>query len=417
MKPRIRACFANTILLAFALVLHASCSSEKTTTICGPGSSAPIVLPSELKTPAKPGPRRLSILNGVLVDEALDPILLHGANLKGIDDAGAEDLTRNLGMNFVRMRIDFEPGYRDDTDPSGLTAEYRAEIDGWIQTLVKHRIWTLIEMRSNDELTNDPNFYNPSNKDFAKYKSTWVYLAKTYGQTDFIAGYGLLAEPSANRGDPEPVDTLTTFQKALMDAITSEAGDTITPFFVGTDFNYDTMQFRYDEYFTLLAPHQNRLVYEVNGLVPKPWIQDGSTPSGVSSEQSSWPQLPAPTDFAFLLTPKADENFIVPKDYERIFNKRREEPENFPRMMNKEFLQWYLKFAADFAAKHKVPMVLDQFGASADARGQLAHEADILDVAEGYGFHWARWSYNAGTPDRFLSANPALCELYRGIAR
>jgi len=391
------------------------CSAEKTSTICGPGEAGP--LSTEAKTPAKPGPRRLSIIDGKLVDEALNPILLHGANLRGIDDAGAADLTQNLGMNFVRLRIDFEPDYRDDKDPSGLTAEYRAEIDQWIQSLVKQRIWTLIEMRSHDELTNDPTFYDPTGSDFARYKTTWVYLAKTYKNTDYIAGYGLLAEPSASRGDDEPVDTLTSFQKALMEAITNEAGDSVTPFFVGSDFNYDTMQYRYDEYFTAHAAFHGRLIYEVNGLVPKPWIQDGSSPIGVSSEQASWPQLPAPTDFNFLIEPKAGEDFVVPKDLERIYNKRREEPENFPRMFNREFLQWYLSFAANFATKHKVPMLVDQFGASLEAQGQLAYEKDMIEVAESYGFHWSRWSYNAGTSDRFVAASPEVCAFYRDIAR
>jgi len=408
--------FAAMTLLGAALALSASCSSEKPTTICGPGASAPIAA-KEPKTPLKPGPRRLGIDGSKLVDEAGDPIELHGANLKGIDDAGAADLVENLGMNFVRLRIDFEPEYRDDKDPSGLTSDYRTAIDGWIRALVGKRIWILIEMRSNDELTNDPAFYDPKGADFAKYRATWIYLAKTYGQTDYIAGYGLLAEPSASRGDPEPVDTLTSFQLALMDAITTEAGDTITPFFVGPDFNYDTMQYRYDDYFALLAPYHGRLVYEVNGLVPKPWIQDGSLPSGVSSKQGVWPQLPAPTDFGFLLEVAPGEDFVAPQDNERIFNKRREEPENFPRMMNEDFLRWYLGFAHDFAVKHSVPMVVDQFGASTNCEGQLAYEQAMINVAEDYGFHWSRWSYNAGSPDRFMAADPSVCDLYRQIGR
>lgn len=401
---------AAAALTAIAL---ASCSSSEKRVTCGPGSYAPLALPSE--GPRGAGPRRLVIVDDQIEDDQKRPIRLRGANLRSIDDAGATDLVENLGMNFVRLRIDFEPEMRDDADPTGLTAKYRADVDAWIQVLAAHHIWTLIEMRANDDVTNDPAFYSPTSATFALYQRVWLYLAGRYKDTDYVAGYGLLAEPSASRGSPEPMANLTAFQEALMAAITKV--DAVTPFFVGTDFNYDTMQYRDDGYYLKHAAYRGRLVYEVNALVPKPWIQDGSTPSGVSSSRGSWPQLPVPASFDLLITPAPGEPFQVPRDYERIFSKRTEETEGFTATMNGDFLRWYLRFAKDFAVRNRVPMLVDQFGASFDAKGQLSFESAMLDAIEGYGFHWSRWSYNAGTEDRFVAADETVCDFYRRLAR
>ncbi len=401
-------------LVGTATLLALACSSPEKTVLCGTGSYAPLALPDP--GPKGAGPRRLYLPDdGTVQDDQRRPLRLRGMNLRSIDDAKADDMVQSLGVNFVRMRIDFEPDTRDDADPSAFTAKFRGEVTSWITTLAAHRIWTLIEMRANDEVTNDPAFYAMTSPTFALYQRAWTWLATTFRDTDYVAGYGLLAEPSASRGNPAPMEVLTTFQEALMKSI--DALDHATPFFVGTDFNYDTMQYRDDGYYDRHAAWRGRLVYEVNALVPKPWIQDGSTPSGVSSDRGSWPQLPAPQSFDLLITPAPSESFIVPRDLERIYAKRTEEPAGFTATMNADFLKWYLGYAHDFAVRHRVPMVVDQFGASFSAAGQLAYESALLDVVEGYGFHWARWSYDAGTQDRFVAADPTVCEMYRARAR
>ena len=358
-------------------------------------------------------PVRLRIEGRDLLGPDGETLQLRGANLKNIDAEQARELREDLQFNFVRMRISFEGDNRDDNDPTGFSAEFRAELDAWVEALAAEQIWILLEMRSDDETTNDPALYDPSSSVFAPYARAWEYLGCRYRTADYVAGYGLLAEPSASRGDKEPVDTLTAFQLALMERIDA-TGDTATPYFVGPDYNYDTMQYRYDEYFTALAAFEGRLVYEVNSLVPKPWIQDGTVPDGVSKAESSYPQ-PAPANFDFLLEPKEGEPFEVPRDLERIFSTRSEEPENFPALLSPEFEAWYLSFALAFAEKHQVPMVVDQFGASTFAAGQLAYEQDLLTFFEQNGLGWARWSYNAGTADRMIQGNPEVFDFYAAL--
>ena len=116
-----------------------------------------------------------------------------------------------------------------------------------------------------------------------------------------------------------------------------------------------------------------------------------------------------------MLEPKADESFEVPRDLERIFSSRSEEPENFPALLSPAFEAWYLSFALAFAEKHQVPMVVDQFGASTFAAGQLAYERDLLTFFEQNELGWARWSYNAGTADRMIQGNPEVFDFYAAL--
>ena len=309
----------------------------------------------------------------------------------------------------------------------------------------------------NDCDSNSATFYDsvtPSDR-YKKFRSFWVQLATAFKDTDYIAGYGILAEPSASRTAisspddpvPQPVTMLTTFQSALMNKINAagSVGDTWTPFWVGTDFNYDTLQFRYEDYDYLANLYPNRVVYVVNCLMPKPWIQDGKTPAsggipndwpypwdecygpsvgshgGTPGSPISYPQTPPPNnDFSFLLVRSQEDidNGIQAWQYETIFNKRRAEVENgnYASLLNPEFLSWYLNtYALGFAAAKNVPLVLDQFGASTDATGYLTYEHDLLSLVETSRMHWTRWGYNAGSDTRRLLGNTTAYNYYHDI--
>lgn len=365
-----------------------------------------------------------------LLDPSRQPVLLHGANLRDnlttdgastpiLTQAEADDLALNLHANFVRLRISWEQGNRDDNDPSGLSTQARQYLADAIALLRARHIWTLLEMRTSDAVANSPALYTTTSSTFAQYRKVWTWLASTYGGTDYIAGYGLLAEPSPNRAGLEPVSSLVTFYSALMAAIAPI--DARTPFFIGTAFNYDTMGFRWDAYFTdpQLVTYQPRLVYEVNVLSPKPWIDSASLPPGTDPAAMGWPQAAA-TDFTPLITAAPGENLQMPDDQERIFGRRSQEPALFPKLMSKAYLQWYLGFAADFAARHQVPMVVDQFGATTNVNAyragqQLVYEQDVIDVAEAYQMGWCRWVYSNGAKDRSIAGNPDVYNFYAAI--
>jgi hypothetical protein len=192
-----------------------------------------------------------------------------------------------------------------------------------------------------------------------------------------------------------------------MDAVT--AVDPKTPFFVGADYNYDTLEYLDTQhvYSDGLAPYHGRLVYEVNMLMPKPWIGDGSVPAGTAPGAEVYPQpdLPTPGDYDVLITPQpGEETWSI----EKVFNKHRQDPTLFPALMSRGFISWYLGFAHDFAEQHSVPVLVDQFGASTASQGQLGFEQDVIDVAEGYGMNWCRWVYNANNGDfsRTIEGNP-----------
>jgi len=352
-------------------------------------------------------PKRLRVVDGELVGPSGDPIRLRGANVEGIDEADVADL-QSLGLNAVRMRISFEGDHRDDDHPTALSARYRDEIDLWVRACRGAGVWMIFEMRADDALTNSPALYDPTSSDFDAYRRAWVHLATAYGRTDYIAGLGLLAEPSVNKATKvDRVATLTRFHLALMDAIRDEAGDSATLFFIGPDFNYDTMQYRFDAYHDDYAAYAGRLVYEVNLLMPKPWIQDGTGPAG---DKLVFPVAPEPTGFDELLAPV---DGVDPDDWETTFSKHREDPALFPKLLSRAFLPWYLGRALAFREKFAVPMLVDQFGASSDAGGQLDYERAVIDLLEAEGLHFCRWSYNAGSPDRMLKKDDGARALYR----
>ncbi|HJW33644.1 MAG TPA: hypothetical protein VJ505_09800 [Holophagaceae bacterium] len=391
---------------------------------CGGGTSEP-------PPPGSPAPLRLKISGKHLLGPDGRPVLLHGANLRDnlvgggqsspmVTAEEAADLALQLRFNFVRLRMSFEQGNRDDADPSGLSLAFRQELLASVELLRAQRIWILLEMRTDDETANHAPLYDPASPEFASYKKAWLWIARTFRTTDWIAGYGLLAEPSPDKAGLDPVPALIGFQSALMEAITGE--DARTPFFVGPAYNYDTLGYRWDAYQTdpRLAAYRGRLVYEVNLLMPKPWIVDGSVPTGVPVEAGIWPQASG-GDFEALLQVAPGETFVRPRDDERIFTKRRQEAATFPLLMTRGFPAWYLGFAQAFADRHQVPLVMDQFGASttvntaAHPDQQLAYEQAVIEAAEAAGMGWCRWIYSGHPLDRSIAGNPAVHDFYARV--
>lgn len=189
------------------------------------------------------------------------------------------------------------------------------------------------------------------------------------------------------------MSTLVAFQRALMDTIAPL--DARTPFFLGPAFNYDTLGYRWPDYATAFPAYRGRLIYEVNVLMPKRWISDGTDPSG--TPKIKWPLRTDVTDAALtaaLLDTKV-KGLARPLDDERIFTANRTSDTAFPLMMSPTFPTWYLGTAVAFAAAQNVPMVLDQFGANTASRGQLDYEAAVIAAAEAAGLGWSRWLYSA----------------------
>jgi Gylcosyl hydrolase family 115 C-terminal domain len=191
------------------------------------------------------------------------------------------------------------------------------------------------------------------------------------------------------------------------------------------------------------------VIYTVNFLLPKPWIQAGgtltSTPApdpqawwnkcygkttlgeGVASNFVVYPGAPpAGNDFSFLWQRTAEEalprfNFPNGKPeawaLEEILANRiadSSDPLNpayavhpYTQFLNKEFIRWHLEnFAISFANANKVPLYVNQFGADTAAVGQRVFERDLLEVMEKNLIHWTRWGYNAGSSGRKLVLTP-----------
>lgn len=372
---------------------------------------------------------------------------LRGANFDGVaqgkpaaeKSALVADFKDVLKLNFARYRISF-----DNVDrPSCLSATEEAYLDD-LHYLTDAGIWVLLEMRAEDRFSSDdPNFYLPGSAINDKFKCAWSYAVSKVKDLPFIAGYGLLAEPSTNKNFSavEAPTKLREFQIALMDHITNVGGDARTPFFVGTDYNYDTLQFRKDanfdgdQYFTLLpAAYKPRVVYEVNFLNPKPWINEGTGPGPDLDGWDlgapiAWPQ-PEPTQsdaFGFFITPNAggfsgEEGW----DLARVFNHHMEDPGKFDLMMSKAFASWYIGFAHAFAVRNDVPMIVDQFGAARESKdtgqivtGQVAFERHLIETFESLGLGWARWGYNAGDRTRKMddpTVNTEIRALYETLS-
>jgi hypothetical protein len=386
---------------------------------------------SAVKPSSTTRPLRLTPSGRLLKGPDGQAVILHGANLRdNLTASGdsrailtreeADDLAINLSFNFVRLRLSHEGANLDDDHESGLTQAARTTLNDAIELLRERRVWMLLEMRTDDDTANSATLYRPGTVPFNRYCKTWTWLAKTYRNTDYIAGYGLLAEPSPDKDKSvdDPVSLLIQFQSALMAAISVH--DAVTPFFIGPAFNYDTMGYRWNDYYThrLLAPFRKRLVYEVNMLSPKPWISDGTGPGGTSP--GDWPQ-PSVDDFSPLLTVAPGEDLVPGRDDERIFTRRSKENANFHMLMASNYAQWYLGFANAFAMAHQVPMVVDQFGAStlvnttARPWQQLNYEQELIRTALRMGMGWSRWVYSANPLDRSIAGNTDVHQFYRAI--
>lgn len=399
------------------------------------------------------GPRRLTIHGREVLDGATS-VELYGANLKDnlrgddpdpslgncvtscaandpmcpqssqdiLSDAEADDLATTLSFDFVRLRISFEGINRDDCDPDGtnLSLDLRHKLDDAVARLSARHVWTLLEMRTSDAVANAPDLYMPDTADNIAYHKAWRYLAQHYANTDYIAGYGLLAEPSSDKAftGTDVITKLTAFQLALMQTV--DALDHRTPFFIGPAFNYDTMGYRWPDYATALAAFSGRMIYEVNVLMPKPWIKDGTDPGGGTPTYPMTPTYTGDQLDAALLAPQG--NLAAPRDDEQLFAKHADA--DFAMLMNKPALAWYLEYAHGFAVAHDVPMIVDQFGATSQAAGtgQLVYEQDLIDAAEADGMGWCRWLYSTTSTSelvRDISHHDAVHAFYaaRGAER
>jgi hypothetical protein len=161
------------------------------------------------------------------------------------------------------------------------------------------------------------------------------------------------------------------------------------------------------------------MVYELNMPSPKSWVTHAAAPDG--SDAGPWPR-PAADDFMPLLSIAPGEKYVRPRDDEQIFTKRSKEMDKFPLLMSSNYADWYLGFAAAFAEKHQVPMVLDQFGATTSVNTeqrpcqQLRYEYQVIETAERLGMGWSRWLYsNESTLDRSIAGNKNVHEFYRQI--
>ncbi|MBX3736256.1 MAG: hypothetical protein KF715_06190 [Candidatus Didemnitutus sp.] len=444
-------------------------------------------------------PKRLTIRGTQIYDELGRPIVLRGANVNANDGSVApatvaDEMKNTYKMNCVRLPVEFKyfpyshPSYDDRTiDENGdLIDLYSYSLDAaglvvrqpipntvpdiveltqlWVTKLTEQGLWTYLEARLNDCDANaekaEPNEndgdiyaagqppYDTTSLRHTKFLNFWVAIANAFKNTDYIAGYGILAEPSASRvatsspsnPTPQPVTILTNFQISVMNKISATsgggAGDTWTPFFVGTDFNYDTLQFRYPDYDAVIAAYPERCIFEVNVLMPKPWIQHGwskTTPATQIIPPPEWnpcygattnPGTPTGTQYTYPQTALANYDDLIapvvggPEDWEleKLFNYHRVDAngEMIPGLLNRNFFEWYLQhYAAGFMATNKVPFVLDQFGATTAALGQLSYEKDLIETAEKLGLGWTRWGYNAGSSTRQIKGNAAV-ETYYG---
>lgn len=386
---------------------------------CGGGGSSSH---SDDGTTPPQQPARLTIDGTRLLGPDGQPVRLRGVNVNGVDADDIETIAGTFGMNMIRLRISFTPENRADTD-SGFSDAYRQQIDQWVEAARARKVWMVLEMRANDSVSNDADFYDTTKThacakptscaNFGYYLKAWRYLASRYKDTDYIAGYGLLAEPSANKtGRPDAHLVLVAFHRALMDEISTI--DARTPFFIGPNYNYDTMEYVRDEHFTSFMPaYRNRLVYEVNFLTPKEWIQNGSWTLG--ADKPVYP-FPDPVDgYDSLLQGGGDGDSM-----EKTYNARRVEDGNYQKTLSKGFIAWYLQWPLAFRERHQVPLYVDQFGASSEAQGQLAYEQDLIDFFEAHDLHWTRWSYNAAGPDgagrTLLPPNEAAISFYTALA-
>lgn len=422
-------------LLVFGLAMLAACGDEPSPAPSAPGATVPSgtdepgasTTPPPATTavtvvdgggpisPSGPTPLRLRLDGTRILDPSGAAIRLRGANLEGVTDAEAAELHDVLHLSFVRLRVSFEGANRDDSQPSHLAPAYRAQVSSWLKALRDHQVWALIEMRTDDATANAPGLYTKGAPDFVAYTEAWKALASDARDVDYVAGYGLLAEPSPDKAKAltDPVAALLDLQTALMDAITNDVHDARTPFFVGPAFNYDAMEYRLPIYYDRLAAYAGRLVYEVNVLQPKPFIDEGL---GADGAPATYPAMASPVDLSTLLTVRSGESFGA-DELEKIFNARRKEQDSFVKLLTPDFFPWYLSQALAFRDAKKVPLLVDQFGVTskAKARGGLDYERDLIQFAEGHDIHWCRWAYNAGSTERKITGDADVYAFYRDV--
>jgi len=303
------------------------------------------------------------------------PVELRGINVVGsIGKIGESDVQAmdDMGFNFVRLLVDIDDQMDlEDTEGDGDYLKQQAVTD-WktmVHRFAEHKIWVHVEMRTNTYDLPTTELWTVGSPLHTKWIAMWKKLVTELHTEDYIAMWGILAEHS--QGKRSMVKSV--FQP-VMEAI--DAIDGKTPFSFGPKLNsidvYDTATVK-DWYW---SEYENRIVYQINHLHPKPYINKDTT-KGYNPE-TWW--------------------------YHRIDGQDGEGSDNDDAMHKQGTLNHLSKGLAwrDF---YNAPIYIDQWGCDYNQPGFLDYERDMLEIFKEQNLPNARWTYYQGNGRGIMTQN------------
>lgn len=304
------------------------------------------------------------VLQGKQIQYQGQPIYLHGANtiaqVGKISESDAQNF-KEMGMNFVRLLIDIDTELDlNDTEGDGDYIKQSALVN-W-QTVTKwftdRQIWVNLEVRSNDYDLDTSALWVVGSPLHSKFTQFWKKMAKTFGNSDYIAAYGLLAEHGQGK-----IKNMKAAFLPIMQAIDSVDGK--TPFTFGPKLNsIDYYDFaKYPDYYW--PEYANRIIYQINHLHPKPFIN--KDPAKGYDPATWW--------------------------YHRTDGQNGAGADN-DGSMNKAGTLAHLNPGFLWRDHYDAPIYIDQWGCDFTQPGYMDYERDMLEIfAENGSIANTRWTY------------------------
>jgi hypothetical protein len=300
---------------------------------------------------------KLHIKNEQILLPDKTPALLQGFNWGWWNrhtEGDAALITEHMPKaNFIRYVFRW---YRDTSEaaripdaPGHIDPAYLTILDRDLKWLANHKLWVLLEVEAGGGSSRKENFWNsPSLR--REFIEMWEFLAKRYKDMDYVAAYGILAEPHPEKNVSHK--QVREFYKEVIDHISRI--DKHALFVVGPSPFYASENLT-DDYH--IQGYPDRIIYCFNMLV-----------AGDKMKLKSYPGVPG------------SKYYRTKKGIARV---------------NRDWLESKLSQPLAFRRKWKVPVFCDQYGMTADVENYIDGLGDMVSLMQQNDIHSTYWTWKA----------------------
>lgn len=288
------------------------------------------------------------------------------------------DLLASLGANYVVISA---PGLFSEEPPYEVDLDMQRNLDLMLEMIEQADMFATIAFRTgpgkaewslcclgepyyegyfNDQIWSDAQAQ-------AAWAEMWRYTAERYNDNRIVVGYKLMVEPNAADvlyGSSSPNEFMrdhagslsdwNSFYPSIVAAIREVDPD--TPILVGAD-GYSSVAWLS----TLTPAKAENLVYVAHQYMP----------------YSNYTHQPDPARNEY------------PSQFDVDGNEKQE-------AFNKDYLSNLLQPVRDYAARHEVPIAIDEFGVKRWVPGATGYLLDLIEIFENAGWNYAIWEWSSG---------------------